>query len=75
MEIDMGLYSNENKENALRCRVSNNTIEASRPCLADITHKFVPNKTVNRPSKNIGLIKLATGSTIGGNSLRRALPR
>jgi hypothetical protein len=44
MEIDIELYSNENKENGLRRKVSGNSLQSTRACLADITHKFVPEK-------------------------------
>lgn len=41
MEANYELYSNQNKENALRRRVSQNNLNSSRACLADITHRFV----------------------------------
>lgn len=41
MEVNQELFSNENKENALRRRVSENTANSIRACLADITHRFV----------------------------------
>ena len=75
MEIDMGLYSNDNKQNSLRRKVSGNTLHTNRPCLADITHKYVPKEPQNNATKNIGLFKLANGAKKGSGSVKSALPR
>lgn len=75
MEIDIELYSNENKENRLRKKISGNTLQSMRPCLADITHKFMPEKQPAQPSKNVGLFKFASGGNSGGSCLKMKLPR
>ncbi len=75
METDMGLYSHDNKENALRRRISGSNLQTARPCLTDITHKFVPKENPVQVSKNVGLFKLATGGKNGGGSIRSTLPR
>lgn len=75
MEIDMELYSHENKENGLRRKVSGNTLNTNRACLTDITHKFVPNKTSQKIQKNVGLLALANAYRNNGPIVRSNLPR
>jgi hypothetical protein len=44
MEIEIELYSEGNKENGFRRKLSGNTLQATRACLMDITHRFVVEK-------------------------------
>lgn len=75
MEIDIELYSSSNKENGLRKRTSATSTSTNRPCLSDITHKFVDKKENVGVCKNVGLFNLAMGNKIGNGSIKRCLPR
>lgn len=78
IDMDTSLYTTSNKENGLRKRVSENSSSSSdRPCLMDITHKFVKNgeKNLERRATGGGLLRLATGGKVGGGAFRMALPR
>lgn len=78
MEIDIELYSSSNKENGLRKRASAASAASTstnRPCLLDITHKFVEKKENVGVCKNVGLFNLAMGNRIGNGSIKRCLPR
>lgn len=75
MEMSSELYCNENKENALRRRVSGNSLSMSRVYLGDITHRFVLNKGLRKSSKNVGLFALANGAKNSGEVIKSSLPR